>query len=758
MKKLLLLLLMVVSTAVGSWAQTADETPLYTCLFGSDYNKGNSSYTESWTATNNNFTWNIVNFNNNNNNSQWKGQIKCGNKTAASIATITTSTAINEVIDRVTVKIDAITTSKVNSISLVTSKTENFDASNCIETKSVTAATGDQSVILDKPEAGLYYRLIFDCQKGSANGLVTLSAIKYYEKKEEVDKSQPATKIEFDQESGELATATIVHLTTDGLDKDGNMLPIYYTTDGTEANASSAKYDVEAGILVDRAMTINAYVSDGVKASASYTIAPQLPATPVVKYNNEVVVGDVNAYYGEEIVVTSAMANKLIVESTEEEAFDVEGNTYTITAEKNDVIYFIKGVNEDGEGETAGFTVYINKPEAPVVKFGETTVSEDGEFEVSKGTVVSVVPGKGSNEVVVKDENEEVVELVDGTFTLSENGEYMYTITSVSPVKGVDNNFIVVSFEVTTTQTKTATFDFTSESGAYGMKVYSGNNTEFEKNVKSVASNGVTAIFDGRYRIWKNTPNELRLAKETTTLNPGIITFVVPSNCLIQKITINGKVVKGLVCETSGATLNVDSDEKDNQQTSVTAVNGLDEITIKAGTAAVQQINTITIEYISYEADAINVPVVELDQNTTEYSNAKFNITADKGHHIWYFYKIVNPSAKMSVASAEEIQWDQKVEHYNHTVVPSTHISTLNPGQFARFGFAAYNPDTQAISPIVYKSVKPDGQLSGVEDVEVENGVEAEYFNLQGVRVAAPLAPGLYIERRGDKAVKVRIN
>lgn len=45
---------------------------------------------------------------------------------------------------------------------------------------------------------------------------------------------------------------------------------------------------------------------------------------------------------------------------------------------------------------------------------------------------------------------------------------------------------------------------------------------------------------------------------------------------------------------------------------------------------------------------------------------------------------------------------------------------------------------------------------TGIEDVTVEGEGEAEYFNLQGLRVAQPEAGQLYIKRQGGKAVKVR--
>ncbi|MDE6542145.1 MAG: C10 family peptidase [Muribaculaceae bacterium] len=67
--------------------------------------------------------------------------------------------------------------------------------------------------------------------------------------------------------------------------------------------------------------------------------------------------------------------------------------------------------------------------------------------------------------------------------------------------------------------------------------------------------------------------------------------------------------------------------------------------------------------------------------------------------------------------------------------------------------FAIMDVDTESIvSSLVkfhYGTVS-----SGIEDVTVDTEAPAEYFNLQGVRVANPEAGRIYIVRRGDKATK----
>ena len=149
----------------------------YTILWNSTNNsKGISSYTDTWTVTSNGLTCNMAYWNNYNNgwtNSSGNGQIKCGRKNIASVATIITSTALSEAIKTVTITIDALTQSKINSIKLYSSS----DNSSWTEEGSFTKSTGDQSVTISSPTSNKYYKLEFDCASGSSNGLLTLSKL-----------------------------------------------------------------------------------------------------------------------------------------------------------------------------------------------------------------------------------------------------------------------------------------------------------------------------------------------------------------------------------------------------------------------------------------------------------------------------------------------------------------------------------------------------------------------------------------------------
>ena len=198
---LFLLLCMIAGGVNSAWAE---EVVYSTCLFGSTYNsKGVSNYTTSWSTTNGDFTWNIVNANNNN--SGWT-YIRFGSKNNASIGSIATADPYEVAITKVVVTIDNLAeTNKtnVNSIKLYTS--DNNDYSNPI-IYDIDKASGTQTVNLSSPAVNLYYKVVFDC-KQSSNGIIQVSKVEYYyntgdDSKESVTLSFPASAYTADIHDG----------------------------------------------------------------------------------------------------------------------------------------------------------------------------------------------------------------------------------------------------------------------------------------------------------------------------------------------------------------------------------------------------------------------------------------------------------------------------------------------------------------------------------------------------------------------------
>jgi hypothetical protein len=103
--------------------------------------------------------------------------INCGRKKVASVASIT-SPAIDQPISNIVLTIDNITKDKINSIKLQVAT--DADCNNVTEEISAKIEDGDLIFKPTKSAANNYYKFVFDCQKGSRNGLIQVSKIAYY--------------------------------------------------------------------------------------------------------------------------------------------------------------------------------------------------------------------------------------------------------------------------------------------------------------------------------------------------------------------------------------------------------------------------------------------------------------------------------------------------------------------------------------------------------------------------------------------------
>ena len=170
--RLLLVMLLTLSVSADAWGA---DVVYKTAKFGSAYNSAKvSSYTSSWYSTYDGFRVDIVNANNNNNG--WS-YIKMGSKNAASTGTITTNAEIDAAITKVSLTIDAITTSNITSITLKTATSSNGTYTSV---GTFTKAKGTQTVTLASPTANLFYKIEVVCTKGSSNGLIQISQVDYY--------------------------------------------------------------------------------------------------------------------------------------------------------------------------------------------------------------------------------------------------------------------------------------------------------------------------------------------------------------------------------------------------------------------------------------------------------------------------------------------------------------------------------------------------------------------------------------------------
>lgn len=169
------LLTAILCTLAVTTAWAADEVYKTLTFSSSTNSNGVSSYTDTWSATINGFSWTIENFNNNNN--AWN-YIKAGSKKFASVANISTNAAIDKAITKVVVTVDACTTDKINSTKLYVASNASFTQN--LQTIALVASVGEMVYTINNPSENMYYKLEYDCVQGSDNGLIQISKVQYY--------------------------------------------------------------------------------------------------------------------------------------------------------------------------------------------------------------------------------------------------------------------------------------------------------------------------------------------------------------------------------------------------------------------------------------------------------------------------------------------------------------------------------------------------------------------------------------------------
>lgn len=241
-------LLFLVALFAGGANALAEETLYKTLTFSKETNgKSISSYTETWTATIDEFTWSIANFNNNKNGWQY---IKCGRKDNPSIASITNTTAFDQPVSRVAVTIDKVTTANVNSIKLIVHAGDvSSKATETIVAPEIKKGTLEFDIA--HPDAANVLQLVFDCKEGSANGIVQVSKVEYYattggggEVTVKAAAPELTAAFSFEEDSSEV---TITNKEEGGT--------VYYTTDGSDPTTESEHFTEASKTLVITATT-----------------------------------------------------------------------------------------------------------------------------------------------------------------------------------------------------------------------------------------------------------------------------------------------------------------------------------------------------------------------------------------------------------------------------------------------------------------------------------------------------------------------
>ncbi len=291
MKKLSFLVAALCATTVFANAQTVDQV-YKTALFAPANNsEGVQDYTSTWTSTNAGFTVSIANFNNNN--SGWNGLIKCGSKNAASVATIATKEAIDQAITKVVITFGSVTATNLNSAKLIVASNDGFTENK--QEIDITVEKGEVACAVTTPTENMFYKLTFDCKKGSSNGFVEISQIEYYVTVPPTD----ATEVVLSETALDLEQYKYVTLTT--TPTPANATDAWtWASDNEEVATVTQKGKVTivaatgtANITVtsQTTATVTATCAITAKAATPITCAEAAAKAQAVSANNEIAAG-----------------------------------------------------------------------------------------------------------------------------------------------------------------------------------------------------------------------------------------------------------------------------------------------------------------------------------------------------------------------------------------------------------------------------------------------------------------------------------
>lgn len=397
MKKLLLSLLALVTFLVSS-------AESITTLFGSAGSWPKvQTYTQTITSTDKDNAWAHTNFNNNNNG--W-AFIKCGNKTAASVGSIYTNVSRPEKIKEVVVTIDAVTTAKVNKAELyISSDKTNWGTAYKTATD---VSTGDLTFTIDNPQENLYYKVDFDCQKGSSNGLVQVSKLVL-----NYDAETPSTKLPAELSfEGEPKYVLTIGENFDSFVapklNNPNNLPVTYSVAPSADQGGIATVDSEGNVTLkeEEGNVVVFATFDGDETyeadEVSYAIEVKMPA----KKDAGISFGDVtsvSALLGSAFEAPALLnPNNLGVtySSSNESVATVDNNgAVTIKAAGKTIITAKFAGNEEFESKEVSYTLNVTDPNN---LSAEIVAAELGYANAADVTTIDEAPvtisfSKGSN-------------------------------------------------------------------------------------------------------------------------------------------------------------------------------------------------------------------------------------------------------------------------------------------------------------------------------------------------------------------------
>lgn len=387
-------------------------------------------------------------------------------------------------------------------------------------------------------------------------------------------------------------------------------------------------------------------------------------------------------------------------------------------------------------------------PELPVVKFGDVTAENNGEYEVVEGTEVSVTSA-GADYLLVTNTTDLTEEKIEGsTYSFAVNADDMWEFTGVNEF-GSSETFTVTFTTVPAPKTGGVVYTLVkSASELVAGETYTiacaevnkaMSNANQAKYRESVDANIVNGSFEATKDVLAFTLEKNSDKWNISTLNYAGTDgyFNLSSSATDFKIT------------NTATGYNVTIDENAN----VKIASGGRTIRYNSSSprfamylSSATQCKDVQLYREEVVAPAIYLNGEQLQAGATPELKAGDKIVI-RGHEAnELHYKMLNSA--MRAPSANLDGWfKHDSNEYEYEVPEGFENESIS------LAAKAVNNGKES-APVQF--VVSEGTMTGVAGVEAEAAeAQTEWFTLQGVRVAAPAEGGLYIRRQGSKVEKV---
>ena len=443
------------------------KTVYKTVKFGPTYNsKGVQAYTSSWSTTNEGFTCNIVNANNNNNGWEY---IKMGTS-----GSITTDSYIDKAITSVTLSVTAITASNIKSITLKVSNENTFpeESTTSISLDKSKFVTGDMEIAVPTPEANKFYQIAIEA---SVTKAISISQITFNISKsssnpaEEIEKEETKAQLQYSFETtGKVLEKTYVEVTENQMDWSGDYL-IGYKVSDTEAyvfNSSLSTIDDTKNYVtlpvingkIKSSTTNDAYkftisaVSGGysIKSSSGYYIGQTSDTNGLAISDSSVYTNTIKFNADSSVDIISSGGAYLRYNATSGQTRFRYFKSATYTAQKAITLYKCVDTNKNVysfSNMKMNFGALVQKSQIDAITSSGATITEygiavaqkskiDADSEVSSITeALSASEVKGYVTKKGQAYNSEALTLTDATGT-ADTGDYVIFSTNLKYPEG----------------------------------------------------------------------------------------------------------------------------------------------------------------------------------------------------------------------------------------------------------------------------------------------------------------------------------